>query len=255
MTTNGNKEAGESRAIHPNGKSVKEEDHLKRPTRDDKIFFQDIFPASNLGKVLKGLLVEFLSKQEHRIGWARKSACDDPVLAPHPNESVAAHQWGVANIIMALVREQDFKLELPNFNYTKALEMALKHDVAEVITGDITPVDGISQEDKHQKEKDAMKLILGCYPKDTQIEFHNLYHLYESRKCAESKFVKDCDKLDFIIQAFLLERQGFSGFPEFYTNAVKEGFSTKIAKNLAHVLLDTRESLLKKNLLYNKESI
>lgn len=37
--------------------------------------------------------------------------------------------------------------------------MALIHDVAESIVGDITPHDGVSNEDKHKLESDAIQEI------------------------------------------------------------------------------------------------
>lgn len=36
------------------------------------------------------------------------------------------------------------------------MELALVHDLAECIVGDITPFCGVSAEEKHRREKDAM---------------------------------------------------------------------------------------------------
>lgn len=238
---------------HPNGKPVIAE--LQRPMRfNDELLFEndDSMPDTVFGKVLKGLLIEFLSKQEHRIGWARKSACDDISLMPHPNESVAAHMWGVGRIIEVLTCLEEFAEDHKEFDFAKAKMMASMHDVPELITGDITPVDGISELEKHRRERKAMEKIFSYYPSSIRDQFRQVYNDYESRQCAESKFVKDCDKLDFIIYALLLERQGFSGFEEFYTNSVKNPFFTKTAKNLADTVIEYREELKKRNLLYKK---
>lgn len=242
----------ETQSCHPNGKTRTGRLGMKRPTRDDKLLFEDVFPDTRLGKLLKGLLVTFLTKQEHRMGWARKAACDGLKLESYPNETVASHQWGVASLIMAISRDAKFKEELPNFNKCRAYEMAMIHDVAELETGDITPVDGISVDEKHRLESEAMQHILGCFPDDVRHSLHDIYCAYEDRECCESKFVKDCDKLDFMIYAFLLERQGFSGFEEFYTNSGKDGFSTKIATELADLLVKTRFELAERNLLFRK---
>lgn len=250
IATTNNKDTASTLAFHPNGKPVKED--LKRPLRNDDPLYANVFPDTYIGRLLRGLVIVFLSKQEHRFGWARKSACDDIVLMEHPNETVAAHQWGVAMLVMTIAREPKFQEELPNFNILKAMEMAVLHDVAEVKIGDITPVDGISPEEKHKAESEAMDQILGCFPKQVGASLRGIYEAYENRECIESKFVKDCDRLDFMIQAFILERQGFSGFSEFYHNTVNAGFSTKIASELAEMLTLTRNELCKKNLLYNK---
>lgn len=247
-----NEETAPEISHHPNGKPFIL--GIGRPSRRDDLIFENVFPDSYIGKLLNGIIVSNLIKQEHRIGWARKSANDDAIIKPHPNETVAGHQWGVAFLVMTLTREPKFQEELPNFDTCKALEMALLHDVAELKTGDITPVDGISPEEKHKRESEAMNLILACFPESVETSLHNLYLGYENRQCVESKFVKDCDKLDFMVYAFLLERQGFTGFSEFYPNTIESGFFTKLAQDLADTLFRTRNSLNEKNLLYKKEN-
>lgn len=235
---------------HPNGRSIIM--GMKRPKRNDKHVFENVFPENDLGKILRGLLIEFLIKQEPRIGWARKSACDERALFEHPIETVASHQWGVAKLIMVLTREPRFRQELPRFDTVKAYEMALIHDVAELKTGDITPADGVSAAEKHKAESEAMKEILGSFPNYICQSLSEIYDRYENRDCLESKFVKDCDKLDFMINAFLLERQGFSGFAEFYSNTIAGGFSTRIALDLAKLLIQTRDLLEERNELFRK---
>lgn len=236
-------------SVHPNGKIVKR--GLKRPLRNDAVLFEELtFPDEHLGDLLRGIIFVFLAKQEHRIGWARKSATDDTSIWPHPNESVAAHQWGVAMLVKILSLSPKFQEELPNFDRIKALEMALMHDVAEVVTGDITPVDGISPETKHKLESEAMIQILSCFPSTVAKSLQKVYNHYEERNCIESKFVKDCDRLDFLIQAFILERQGFSGFSEFYDNVSRSGFSTTIVHDLVNNLKQARQELSAKGKLY-----
>lgn len=237
-----------------NTKNLQESDSsinngLKRPIRDDRPFEEDLFPDTMEGKLLKGLVRSYLIKQEPRLGWARKSACDEKVLLAHPCESVASHQWGVVWLIMTISKTSEFREEMPNFDLARAYEMASQHDLAELVTGDITPVDGISAEEKHRLEQEAMTSILSCYPEDVADQLHQVYAQYEFRKSFESKFVKDCDRLDFMITAFLLERQGFKGFSEFYPNSNKD-FTTTIAGKLANVLVKTRDELFERGSLY-----
>lgn len=235
---------------HPNGRQILNGKSLKRPERNDKPFMEDVFPDTTPGNLLRGLVRSYLIKQEPRLGWARKSVCDDRTLLSHPCEMVAAHQWGVMWLLMTITKTLDFKQELPDFDHQRAYEMAAGHDLAELVTGDITPVDGYTPEEKHKLEADAMLSILSFYPPEVRAELSIMYTRYEGRRCNESRFVKDCDRLDFMISAFVYERQGFSGFGEFYTNTLKERFSTKIAKDVADTLVESRNDLAARNLLY-----
>lgn len=82
--------------------------------------------------------------------------------------------------------------------------MALIHDLAESITGDITPHDNISKEEKYNLEKDAMNTILShlsSFP-ISQMEFMNLWEEYNRDESNEAQFVKDIDKFEFAFQAF-----------------------------------------------------
>lgn len=59
-------------------------------------------------------------------------------------ESIADHMYRMA-IMVQLVRDA-------SINKSKCIKMALVHDMAEAITGDITPDDGISNEEKNRLE-------------------------------------------------------------------------------------------------------
>lgn len=222
---------------------------LKRPKRDDAPFEVRIFPDTTEGRLLQGLTRSFLIKQEPRLGWARKGACDEKAaLLKHPCEVVASHQWGVMWLIMAISKTAAFQLEFPKFNHEIAHEMASIHDLAELVIGDITPVEGVTSEQKHIMESKAMSSIMADYPDEVSSKMTSVYNRYETRDCIESKFVKDCDKLDFMITAFVLERQNFRGFEEFYPNSNK-GFFSKIAQRLADTLIETRAKLIASNQL------
>lgn len=234
--------------LHPNGMPITG----YRPKLAYLHFSEQDFPDNYLGHILCGIIKLYLLKSCQRSGWLRKGACSDP--GQYPNESVASHSWGIAILIELLSQQPQFKEELPEFHREKALSMALIHDVPEVITGDITPVDGIHPDEKHKQEQEAMKEILHPFPKEIQVYMHQVYQTYEERTSLESKFVKDCDKLDFIIYAFLLEMQGFSGFEEFYPNSCKDGFFSKLCSDLAKTLIDIRRDLINKNNLYKKQN-
>ena len=83
--------------------------------------------------LLRMSLLPFLSevikiKRTVRTGWKRKNV-------PEP-ESVSDHMYFMA--LMALVATPE------HLNKDKCIKIAIVHDLAECITGDITPHDGIS---------------------------------------------------------------------------------------------------------------
>lgn len=77
-----------------------------------------------------------LIKRIKRSGWLRYLPADHV-------ESVADHSCRMALLTLAL-REQ------PNVNYLKCMEFAIVHDLAEGITGDFTPYDKITPEEKKE---------------------------------------------------------------------------------------------------------
>merc|ERR1719376_1500964 len=83
----------------------------------------------------------------------------------------------------------------------KCIKMALVHDVAEAVIGDITPVDErYTKAQKYQMEEDAFKDItknIGAVGE----EMVALWKELELRETAEAKFVKDLDRLDWIYTA------------------------------------------------------
>lgn len=139
---------------------------------------------------LKAKLIEALSlKAVDRAGWVRAGV--------HKPESVAAHSWGVAWLVLSLCP--------PEINRSRALELAVVHDLPEVHAGDITPHDGISKSDKVQLERIALARLVAGHPKAEELTA--LWEEYEAGISAESRFVKACDKIDMALQAQWIEGQ------------------------------------------------
>jgi putative hydrolase of HD superfamily len=91
-------------------------------------------------------------KSLDRTGWVIRSV-------PKP-ESVAGHMYRMSLIaLLALDRSLTADLDMD-----KVIKMCLVHDMAECIVGDITPHDGIDEEEKHRLEMEAMQsLCKFCY--------------------------------------------------------------------------------------------
>ena len=91
--------------------------------------------------------------------------------------------------------------------------MALVHDMAESLVGDITPVDGIAKEEKSRREGTTMdyltKTLLGGVDGGVQgREIREVWQEYEDSETLEAKFVHDVDKLELLLQMVDYERRG-----------------------------------------------
>lgn len=126
-------------------------------------------------------------KEVRRAGWLRVGITDP--------ESVAAHSWGVA--LLVLLRCP------PELDRGRLLAMAILHDLAEVETGDLTPHDGVSREEKHRRESIAMRRLLAGRP-----DLLALWEEAEARLTPEARFLKQLDTLEMGVQARRYKENG-----------------------------------------------
>lgn len=149
---------------------------------------------------LKSLLKFFISISSllhlRRTGWVRSGV--------HDPERVAGHMYRMA--VMALLLEED-----SNDNRIlngSAMIIALVHDVAECVIGDLTPSDPISAQDKHDLEMEAMRKLVGQLPTGRMsLELYNGLERYEAQLPGDHDAIlaKDLDKFDMIMQAYEYE--------------------------------------------------
>lgn len=123
-------------------------------------------------------------KNIKRSGWLR---CE----IPNP-ESVADHTFRTAFMAMILG-------DILNLNTQKLIKMALIHDLAETVTGDITPYDEITKIEKRKREETGLRELLKDLP-NSKI-YLNLWIEYEEQKSKEAVILKNIDKLEMAIQA------------------------------------------------------
>ncbi|WP_418282407.1 HD domain-containing protein [Halorubrum sp. DTA98] len=136
-------------------------------------------------------------KDERRTGWQLRG-----VDAP---ESVAAHSWGVAYLVLAL--GDRFREELPGLDLDLALRLAVVHDVAEAKTGDVATraddaVEPVDRAAKEAAERAAMAELAAPLPD----RIREAWEAYEARDSPEAVLVKECDLLDTCLQAVIYER-------------------------------------------------
>ena len=75
-----------------------------------------------------------------RTGWV--------VHGVHEPETVSGHMYRMAMMAFLFGGQSD-----PAVSQEKCIKMALVHDLAESVVGDITPFQGVSKEEKFAKEK------------------------------------------------------------------------------------------------------
>jgi putative hydrolase of HD superfamily len=96
-------------------------------------------------------------------------------------------------------------------NIPHCTKMALVHDMAEALVGDITPVDGVVKEEKNRRESTTMdyftKGLLGRVNGGvTGEEIQAIWQEYEDSQTLESQYVHDIDKIELILQMVEYER-------------------------------------------------
>ena len=132
-------------------------------------------------------------KQLLRTGWVR-AGVNQP-------ESVAAHSWGMAILAMKNCPEE--------LNRLRVIEMCIVHDLPEIVVGDLTPHDDVSN--KAKDERNAMEELAPYWL--------DLFEEYEAGVTAEARFVKYLDKLDMALMARLYEDEQGLDLSEFITSA------------------------------------
>ncbi|CAL1270506.1 unnamed protein product [Larinioides sclopetarius] len=149
---------------------------------------------SSQSNILEFFMLVGKLKHLKRTGWVMRniSNCED----------VAGHMYRMG--IMAFLLDDEAS---SNVDRNKCIKMALVHDIAECIVGDLTPFCGISKEEKHRKELEAMQRLCSLAGEKVGKEFLNLYKEYEEQSTFEAKTVKDLDKFDMILQAFEYEKE------------------------------------------------
>jgi putative hydrolase of HD superfamily len=187
--------------------------------------------ASELGRLspLVRAYVEWSQlKQLYRQGWLRRG------IRPEQCESVAEHTFGVALLTLTLV-----DTHFPELDREVALRMALLHDLGEVYTGDLTPADGVPGGEKHRRERASVVHVLGEL--ENGQEYIALWEEYEQGDTPEARLVRQVDRLEMGLQAYLYERQEGADLSEFYAS-VREGLNLPALLRLFGQVEKLRES-------------
>eukprot|EP00042_Codosiga_hollandica_P036877 m.286061 g.286061 ORF g.286061 m.286061 type:complete len:200 (+) comp54981_c0_seq2:1053-1652(+) len=120
---------------------------------------------ASLSSTLKFLLTIGRLKTEKRTGWVRSNV--------HLPESISDHMYRMALIAFACGSRS-------GVNTDKCIKMALVHDLAECVVGDITPDCGVTKEEKQQRELAAMRGLCEMLEPTVAQEFMSLFLEYEA---------------------------------------------------------------------------
>ncbi|GKY93254.1 HD domain-containing protein 2 [Mayamaea pseudoterrestris] len=173
-------------------------------------------------------------KTTPRTGWVRRGV---------PRyESVADHSWRVAALSLVMASSSNGTASI---DLAKCMQLAVVHDMAECIVGDIPPDDNVSKEDKQRMELDAAQTIAQLLhgvngngseqasKGDAGSYFLNLFHEFELRDTPESKVVKDLDLMDMIIQADEYEERFGTDLSDFFVNTQPSRFQNPFMRQMA----------------------
>ncbi|KAJ4958870.1 hypothetical protein NE237_025981 [Protea cynaroides] len=174
--------------------------------------------------------IDFLSlchrlKTTKRAGWIRKEI-QDP-------ESIADHMYRMG--IMALIAS-----DIPGVDRDRCIKMAIVHDIAEAIVGDITPSDGVPKWEKSRREREALEHMCKLLGGGSRAkEIGELWMEYEENSSPEAKVVKDFDKVEMILQALEYESEQGKNLEEFFQTTAGK-FQTDVGKAWASEIVSRR---------------
>lgn len=145
--------------------------------------------------VVSFLNVVQLLKTQRRTGWVDHGI--------EPCESISDHMYRMG-ITAMLIKN-------PDIDRNKCVRIALVHDIAESLVGDITPFDPVSKEEKHRREWESIQylcneLVKPYNPAAAQ-EIMDDWLAYENISSPEARYIKDIDKFEMLVQCFEYEKK------------------------------------------------
>lgn len=135
-------------------------------------------------------------KDQPRRGWLR--------VSPPRVESVSDHSWGVA--LLALVAADAH----PELDRARLLELAITHDLAEAVVGDLVPGEYAHKGEKTMRERAALEQMVDALPMALRGRLLARFEELASDASPEARLVHELDKLEMAFQAERYEKQGVS---------------------------------------------
>jgi putative hydrolases of HD superfamily len=165
-------------------------------------------------------------KNLYRQGWLNNN------VSERDCESVADHSFGVS--LLGYIIAEEFR---PDLDSKKIMLLGMLHEIGEIYTGDITPLDNINIEEKTKLELNSVEKVFSKLSNSEK--YVNLWLEYERGETSEAKFVKQVDKLEMVLQAHLYEKMNYNNLDEFFVY-VKERISSPELKQIFEDLIKSR---------------
>lgn len=180
-------------------------------------------------------------KNLERTGWMLRGL-------PPCSESIADHSFGVA--VTAMLLADEIKSRGVEVDAEKVLRMAIMHDWAEALVGDLprTATNYFGQEARANAEKRAFTDMTKSLSNTVKEKYLELNETYEKRECLESRIVKAADIVDLLIQTLAFERAGLRGLDEFWESTViidfkLEGVVNDVVNEVIQAIVNERSKL------------
>jgi putative hydrolase of HD superfamily len=164
-----------------------------------------------------------------RTGWLMRGLTDV--------ESVADHTWGVALATLILAESLE-----PPPDLGKALTIALLHDLQESALSDI-PTPGarhLPAGAKLQAEESILAEMLKGLPEAARLK--DWWSEFEEGSSLEGQLVRDADRLDMLLQAYLYEQSRGCSLDEFWSNHAGNEFFLPVSQAVYEALLSARST-------------
>lgn len=127
-------------------------------------------------------------KEIKRTGWLERGVKDP--------ETVASHSYGVALLTLLIAHQR-------GLDTLNAVATALLHDLAEALTGDLTPEmkNTKGREEAERTEQTMLKKLIIDLPEQEKKWLNKLIEEYYQQSTPEARLIKQIDKADMILQA------------------------------------------------------
>jgi putative hydrolase of HD superfamily len=147
-------------------------------------------------------------------------------------ESVSDHIFGVAFVCLVLA-----ELVERSVDTAKLLSIALLHDLPEAVLSDI-PAPALrhfSPNAKQAAEEEVLRSLLDELPR--REKWHAWWRDFEEQISVEARLVRDADRIDMLIQAFVYEETtGNRCLEEFWAETTLDSFEFEASRSVVEAL-------------------
>ena len=131
-------------------------------------------------------------------------------------ENDAEHSWTICMMAFLLKEFSNFPV-----NIEKVILMLLIHDIVEIDAGD-TFLYSAERNTVQNDERKAAKRIFGLLEEDQKEYFVNLWNEFEDKETNEAKFASVFDRLEPLLQNYLLEGYTWKKFHITYDMVIEK---------------------------------